>query len=275
MSLRINTNIASLHAQSQLRLTSRDLERDLSQLASGTRFSYPGADAATSAISQQLKAQQKGIEAAAQNADIAHSFIQTAEGSLNEQNNILIRLRELAVQGASDTYSDKEREFLNLEAAQLKDEFDRIALSASFGSTKLLSGENKSYEFQVGHTGNSESRIQFTNEANTRASELSVDSIEVSDKSSARDSLNTIDEALTSIAGVRAQFGSVQSRLEHAGDFLLNQRSAIAEAKSRLSDTDVAQVVSNVKRNQVLQQYQAQVLNEANQAPIAALKLVA
>jgi flagellin len=275
MSLRINTNLASIQAQGQMRIVSRDLQKSLSQLASGSRFTFPGADAANSAISETLRAQERGLKAASQNAEVATSFVQTAEGSLSEQSNILIRIRELAVQAGSDTYSETERGFLNLEAEQLKAEFDRIAMTTKFGSTALLSGKSSRYEFQVGAGGSAENQIAFTNDADTRAGSLDVDGIDLSSKSDARDAMNTIDAALLKINGTRAQFGAVQSRLETAQNFLSSHVAGVSEAKSKITDVDVAEAVSNVRKNQVLQQYQAQVLSEANNAPLAALKLIA
>lgn len=274
MSLRINTNVASLQAQGQMRISSRELGKGLSQLASGSRFGHPGSDSAGLAIAENLKAQEKGLGAASRTADVATSFVQTAEGSLNEQNNILIRMRELAVQAASDTYSDKEREFLDLEAQQLKEEFERIAQSARFGSRSLLRGDSSELQFQVGTHSGEENQIRFDHDADTTASSIGVSSVSVTDKSEARDSLESIDEALLKVGTIRAKFGAIQGRLETAQDFLASQVTAIAEARSKVADTDVAETVSRVRREQVLQQYQTQVLNYANSAPEVALKLI-
>lgn len=275
MSLRISTNTVSLMAQHQINKSSRDLDDSLAQLASGSKFAGSKKDPASQGISENLRAQTTGLSAAQQNADVAVSFIQTAEGSLSEQNNILVRMRELGVQAASDTLSDKERGFLDLEFQQLKSEFDRIAQSTRFGDNALLKGSSRKYEFQVGERGTSNDRIQFENDSDATADGVGISGLSVEDKGEARDSLESIDEALVSVAGMRAKFGAAQSRLETAYDFLGNQKYAIEDARSKIGDTDIADAVSRARRGQILQQYQAAVLAQANQAPENALKLIA
>lgn len=275
MSLRIMTNTASLMAQHQLGRTQRETNTALSELATGSRFSTPSRDSAGRAVAENLRAQKTGLEVAQRNADIATSFVQTADASLNEQSNILIRQRELAVQAASDTYSDVERGFLNQEYKQLGAELDRIAQTASFGSRKLLDGDSNEYEFQVGSTGKEEDRISFENKTNTTASGLGVRGTDIGDRSDARDALEDIDSALVAVNGARASFGAVQSRLQTAGDFLGGQVQAISEAHSQLADTDIADAVSRARRGQIMQQYQASALAQANDLPAIGIKLIA
>jgi flagellin len=273
--LRIASNLASISAQRALALTQRDVERSMRALASGTRFSDPGVDASGYAIAEQVRGQVKGYEAARYNADNAVSFVQLAEGGLNEQGNILIRLRELAVQAASDTIGDKEREYLNYEATALKDEFDRIAKSTNFGSKHLLNGESNEYEFQVGVQKGSDQIITYKHDTDSTASNLDVDSIDVSDKDDARDSLDTIDQALVSINEGRAKLGAVQSRFETAVNHIDSQIEALSDAHGRLADADIASEVAKVKRGQILQQYQASVLASANDSKSFMLRLIA
>lgn len=275
MSLRINTNVPSLMAQHQLSRTQRETSAALSELASGNRFSSAGRDSANVAVAANLQAQQKGLQAAGRNADIASSFVQTAEGSLAEQNNILIRQRELAVQAAADTNSDVERGFLNQEFTQLGEELDRIAQSTSFGSTKMLNGKSEKFDFQVGTTGGKESRITYENDTDTTASGLDVDGLSVSDKSDARDALETIDEAIVKVNGARAKFGAVQSRLDTATNYIGAQTEAIAEAHSQVADTDVADAVARARRGQVMQQYQMAALSQAEDSAALGLRLIA
>lgn len=273
--LRVTPVTASLMAQRYLGLTQRSTERAMKDLASGTRFSTPGADAAGAAIAEQLQGQVRGQKAALINADNATSFIQVAEGALNEQNNILIRLRELAVQAASDTYSDKEREYLNYEYTQLTDELDRIAKTTTFGSTALLAGRSKDYEFQVGTSSGEESIIRYTSDTNTTASELGVNGGEVDTKGSARANLRDLDSAMIKVASARAKYGAIQSRLDSAANNLQVGIENITAAHSRMADTDVAQAVSDVRRGQILQQYQASVLSQANMTNETMLRLMA
>lgn len=273
--LRVSPVSASLMAQRYLGTTQRSTEKAMKDLASGTRFNTPGADAAGAAIAEQLKGQMRGQRAALNNADNATSFIQVAEGALNEQNNILIRLRELAVQAASDTYSDKEREYLNYEYTQLSEELDRIAKTTTYGSTPLLNGKSKDYEFQVGTSGNSDSIIKYTSDTDTTGSSLGVDGGDVESKSSARGNLKDIDEAMVKVAEARAKYGAVQSRMDSAANNLAVGIENIEAAHSRMADTDVAQAVSDVRRGQILQQYQASVLSSANNTNEVMLRLIA
>ncbi|MEZ0393074.1 MAG: flagellin [Pseudobdellovibrionaceae bacterium] len=274
MGLRINTNLASLAAQRQISLSQRQAEGTMKALASGNRFANRSESSADFSIAEHLRGQIAGIKSGKMNAENAQSFIQVAEGGLNEQNNLLIRMRELAVQAASDTFSDQEREFLNSEFEQLQQEVDRIALTTQFGSQKLLAGESREYDFHVGAYGGAENIIKYKSETNTRAGELGVDGLTVSDKSDARDSLESIDEALTKIASARSGFGAIDARLNSA----VNSSGVMVEnleaARSRIADTDIAQAVSDFYRNQAMQQYQVSVLNEANRFPGSVIRLI-
>ncbi len=274
MGLRINTNLASLAVQRQISLTQRQSEGAMKSLASGNRFDNPNESSAEHAIAEELRGQITGVKAGQKNAENAQSFIQVAEGGLNEQNNILIRMRELAVQAASDTFSDKERGFLNSEFTQLQQEVDRIAQTTQFGSQKLLSGNSKTYEFQVGAYGGPENIIKYKTETNTRASALNVDGLDVESISGARDSLKTLDEALNTVSGARASFGAIQSRLDSTISHSSLQTENLQAAHSRIADTDVAQATSQMYRSQALQQYQISVLNEANRFPGSVIRLV-
>lgn len=274
MGLRINTNLASLAAQRQIGLSQRRSEGSMKSLASGNRFDDPNESSADFSIAEHLRGQIAGTKAGRNNAENAQSFIQVAEGGLNEQNNLLIRMRELSVQAASDTFSDVEREMLDTEFQQLKAEVDRIAETTRFGSTKLLAGEEKEYEFQVGAFKGEENVIAYTSETDTTTGTLGVSGLSVDDKSSARDSLEDIDNALVDIAKARSSFGSVASRLDstisHAGQQIEN----LSAAHSRLADTNIAEAASNMYKQQALQQYQISVLDQANRFPGSVIRLV-
>lgn len=275
MGLRINTNLPAIAAQRSLSKTGRDLERVSKQLATGNRFADLTEGAGDFAIAENLKAQIKGQRAAQFNAENAISFVQIAEGGLNEQNNILIRLRELAVQSASDTFSSQERELLNYEYTQLVEELDRVAQTTRFGSTKLLAGDNKTFEFQIGSYGTANDIVKFTSDTNTTASELDVKGTDIADRSDARDQLETLDKALFKMSQARAKFGAVQSRLES----VVNNSGVLVEnleaAKSRIADTDIAAATAEFSKQQILQQYQTAVLAQANQFPIGLMRLLA
>ncbi len=273
--LRITSNLASVSAQRALGLTQTSVERSMRAIASGSRFTHAGADASGQAIAGNVQAQIKGYQAARYNSDNAVSFVQLAEASLNEQSNILIRLRELAIQAASDTVGDKEREFLDYEVKGLVKEFDRIAKSTTFGSRHLLDGTAKSYEFQVGIHRGEDNVITYDHEANTTAKHMNISDMSVQDKSDARESLEELDNALVSINGTRAKLGAIQSRMESATNHIDSQVENLFDAYSRIADADMAAEVSNMRRGQILQQYQASVLTEANNQKSYLLKLIA
>ncbi len=275
MGLRIATNLGALSATRHLAQTQRSLDKAYSSLASGEK-NHGGSDgAATFAISEGLKAQISGLKAARNNADNASSFIQVAEGGLNEQNNILLRMRELAIQASSDTFGDSEREMLDSEFQQITQEVDRIAKTTSYGRNQLLNGQDKQYEFQVGAYKGEENVIKYNSNTNTTNSSLGIDGLSVADKSDARDAIETIDEAILTINNSRANLGAVQNRLDSTVNHAYGQIEALSEARSKMADTDVAEAVGTMAKHQALAQYQLAVLSQANQFPGQVLKLIA
>lgn len=275
LNVRILSQAATLATQRVMQQNQNKMEIAMKQLASGNRFANSSVDAAGQAISENIKAQARGLDAATSNAENATSLVQHAEGALNEQNNILIRMRELSIQAASDTFSDTEREFLNYEYEQLNQELDRIARTTRFGSQNLLDGSERTYEFQVGADGADTSRITYNQDANTTASELGMEGLTIDDDSSARDSLESIDAALVQISGARAKLGAVQSRMEYAINNNESQSENLNAAQSKIADTDVAKAVSDMRRAQVLQQYQVAILATANESQGYGLRLIA
>lgn len=275
MGLRINTNLASIAAQRQLVKSHREVERTMKQLASGDRFSDMTEGAGDFSIAEHLRGQLQGMKAARMNAENATSFVQIAEGGLNEQSNILIRMRELAVQSASDTFGDTEREMMNMEFQQIKQEFERIAQTTQFGSHKLLSGESKEYEFQVGAYKGEDNIIKYEADTDTTASGVGISGLSVDDRGDAGDALSDIDEAMVAIGKARASFGAVQSRLDSVVNNADTQIENLSAAHSRIADTDFADAVSQMTKQRALEQYQIAVLAQANQFPDNVLRLLA
>ncbi len=274
MGLRIGTNIAAISVMKHIRQSQHDTNRAMAQLASGSRFANPGEDPASFSISEHLRGQEQGLRASRRNADNAISFIQVAEGGLNEQNNIMIRMRELAIQAASDTVSEVERDFLNQEFQQLRSEVDRVAKTTQYGSNKLLMGSGKSFDFQVGAYGAPENTISYTLNTNTSSDSLGLNDLNISYDDDALDSIAQIDNALSTIGAARASFGAMQSQLEHAANHLSSQELSIGEARSKIADTDVAEAVSEMTMGQLRHQYQVAVLAQANMNAQSALKLL-
>ena len=274
MAFRIQSGSAAIAAQRYLGKSQRAVEQSLKKLASGSKTVNAGDDAAGFAISESLRGQVRGLKQATQNAESALSFIQTAEGGLNEQNNILIRLRELSVQSASDTIGDQEREFIDKEFQQLVAEFDRIAQSTRFGNKQLLIGSGEEFEFHIGASKEKENIIKFKLDANTTAAEVGISGLSIDDQDTARDILADIDDALLNIADARSTFGAVQSRFHFAIDNLSVQTQNLEQARSILTDVDVAEEVTNLTKNQILQDIGVSVLAQANASAERALQLI-
>jgi len=274
MGLRISTNTASINAQRQLFKNQKKLEHAQAAMGSGKRIVNAADDAAGLAISENIRGQAIGLKMAKQNALNAQSLIQISEGGLNEISNIMIRLRELGVQGASDTVSDVEREFLDQEAQQLVQEADRIAQSTRFGNKQLLTSEGEEMEFHVGPFGGEENVVKATVSADATVGTLGVDSVSVADKDSAKDLLSSVDEALIKIGKIRADFGAVQSRLITTNSSTDIQYENLKAAESRIADADIAHESAELASSTVLQNAAVSVLAAANQNGISALKLI-
>ena len=276
MGLRINTNTAALNAQRNLHSTKLSLDKSLEKLSSGLRINRAGDDAAGLAISENLKAQVRGLKQASRNAQDGVSLIQVAEGGLNEISSILIRLRELSVQSASDTIGPVERQFLNVEYDQLVSEIDRIADSTEFNGTQLLSGTGSILDFQVGTRNDPNiDRLSFdASKADANSAAIGVNLSSVADKASAQNSLSAIDSAIVSVSAMRADFGAIQNRLQSTISNLAVSVENMASANSRIRDVDVAEETAELTKNNILTQAGISVLAQANQSSKSALTLL-
>ncbi len=272
--LRVASLNPSLMAQRYLNLSSRDVEAAFSALASGSRFSKPANDAAGFAIAESLRGQIAGTKQASKNGDAAIAMIQTAEGGLNEQNNILIRMRELAVQAASGTYSNQEREFIDQEFQQLLEEFDRIAHSTVYGRQELLTGAGKDFEFHLGAFGGEHNIVSFRLDANTTARNLDVSGLSVEDVRDAREALEYIDEGMIGLSKARAGFGAMQARMQYAIDHLNVQSDNLEAARSLIADADIGTEVSKLVNAQIRQEAGVAVLAQANHSPRSVMRLI-
>ena len=276
MSLRINTNTTSSAAQRSLNLNSGKQARSLEKLSSGTRIVRSSDDAAGLAISEKLKANIKGLAQAERNANDGISMIQTAEGGLMEISNILVRMRELSVQAATDTVGNNERSFTDLEYQSLKREIDRISQVTSFNGNNLLGEENKSYDFQIGINNNDfQDRIKFeTSVLNSSTSNLGVEGINIASKNTAQSGLHQLDKAIEKVAGQRAVLGAKQNRLSSTIQNLQVTTENLGSANSRIRDVDYAnQTAENAKLN-ILSSAGTSVLAQANSQGSNALKLI-
>lgn len=276
MGLRINTNVASINAQRNLRGTRIGMNKALEKLSSGQRINRAGDDAAGLAISENLKAQIRGLGQAERNAEDGISLVQIAEGALGEVSNILIRLRELAVQAASDTIGPTERKFLNVEYEQLTSEIDRIANSTEFNRVPLLNGTGAVFDIQIGTRNDPISdRLTFdASSADVNIAALGLNLASVSDKISAQNSLASIDQAIISVSGIRADFGALQNRLQSTINNIQTSVENLSAANSRVRDTDVAAETAELTRSNILMSAGTSVLAQANSSTKNALTLI-
>jgi len=276
MGLRIATNVQSMNAQRNLQASNERQAGVLAKLSSGERITKAGDDAAGLAISEKLKGSIRSLAQANRNANDGISLIQTAEGGINEVSNILLRLRELSVQAASDTAGDTERSFTDKEFQALKGEIDRIAQVTKFNGTQLLSGTGATLDFQVGIENDPEQdRLQFsTSEADVTLGRLGLSNTGVMSKETAQNNLASIDSAIMTVNENRASLGALQNRLSSTVNNLSISRENLAAANSRIRDADMAQESSELTKQSILSQAGTAVLAQANGSQNLALKLL-
>ncbi len=276
MGLRIATNVASQSVQKNLKEVSNAGNAELERLSSGKRITKAADDAAGLAISTNLEAQTRGLRQATRNANDGISLVQTAEGGLNETSNILVRLRELTIQAASDTVGDAERGFLDKEYQQLMTEVDRISASTTFNGTNLLNGEGKgSMDFQVGAFAGEQNKITFdSSETNASAGEIGIAGSTISNKDDALSSISTVDQAIAKVSSQRSNLGAIQSRLASTVKNLEVQTINQDSARSVIQDVDVATSSAALASNNVVKNAAVSTLSQANQIPMGALRLL-
>lgn len=275
MGLRIATNVPSLVARRHLERTTQENSKSLAKLASGQKIVNASDDAAGLAISQNLSAEVRGLKQAQRNANDGVSFVQTAEGALNEVSNILIRLRELGVQASSDTIGDSERGLIEKEYGLLREEIDRIAAVTNYNGRKLLDGSGTDLSFQVGSRKGEAETIQYSaSETDATSGTLGISSTSVSTRDDAQDSLQAVDEALYKVNTYRAGLGALQNRLHSASSNLGSQIENVSDARSRIADTDIAEEASVLAKTSILQSAGVAVLAQANSSAANAVKLL-
>jgi flagellin len=276
MGMRISTNIAAVNAQRNLFGSQNSISDSLAKLASGSRINKAADDAAGLAISENLRAQIRSTRQANRNANDGISMVQTAEGGLNEIGNIIVRMRELGIQAASDTVSNVERGFVDKEVQQLKSELQRIASVTTWGKTKLLDGTTPTFDFQVGIFNNEfEDRISFNASENVATLDaLGLSSADYNSKEGAQTALEMLDVAQENVNGMRSNLGALQNRLLSTTQNLGVFEENMSAANSRIRDTDMAHASSELTRNSIMLQASTSALAQANQTSNAALSLI-
>ena len=274
MGLRINTNIASLNAQRNLATITDRLAVHYKRLSTGLRITSAADDAAGLAISERLRAQVRSLDQAKRNAQDGISLVQTGEGALNEVGDILIRLRELAVQASNGSVSSQDRTTLNDEFQQLVQEVDRIGRASQFNGIHLLDGSSSSVSFQIGLGITSGVDTLTAGLSPVLATSLGLDVLGVTNVGSATSSLTALDSAINNLSRVRGSFGAMQNRLEHTINYLGVQAENLSAAESRIRDVDIARETAELAKDQILQQATISVLAQANSLPQLALRLL-
>jgi flagellin len=292
MSLRINSNIASMNAYRNLSTNDKAMQGSLEKLSSGLRINKAADDAAGLSISQGLTSQIGGLQVAARNAQDGVNVAQTADGALGESEAILQRMRDLAVQASNDGSQDSDaKSAANTEFQQLNKELDRIKDATTFGSQKLLDS-NYDGKFQVDSSSvnvNASSQIELnltatasadgTNGALTAGGISGLDSTGLGTNgldltSDASGAIDAVDAAIKGVSTVRANIGAYQNRFEHTINNINVAVENLTASRSAITDTDMAKEMTSFTKSQILQQAGTAMLAQANQAPQGVLKLL-
>jgi len=282
----INTNVNSLVAQNAVTTNARALSKAMEQLSTGKRINGSKDDAAGLSISQIMTAQIRGLNQAVRNANDGISLLQTADGAMIEQSNMLQRMRELAVQAATDTVTPDQKVYLDKEFQALLTEVDRIGGATQWNGKNLLDASGGTdtdgvYVFQVG--ANASQSISVTlGDASTAGIYTDLLNIAIVDSATtptesteeATDAIGFIDDALKAANDMRADIGAAINQLNYAADNLSNISMNTAASRSRIEDTDYAQASTELARTQIIQQAATAMLAQANQSPQSVLALL-
>jgi len=269
----INHNLSAMYANRTLGNTGLDIAKDIEKLSSGMRINRAGDDASGLAVSEKLRSQIRGLNQATRNIQNGVSFIQTSEGYLQESQDILHRIRELAVQSANGIYSAEDRMQIQVEVSQLVDEINRIASHAQFNGMNILTGRfakdgNQVMQFQVGANMDQNERVYIgtmTAQAlGLQGAQGSNEQISIQDPEVANKAIGTVDNALKIVSKQRADLGAYQNRFEMAAKGVAIAAENLQAAESRIRDTDMASEMVNYVKNQILDRAGSAMLAQAN-----------
>ena len=278
----INTNVNSLNAQNALSVNQRIMTNTMDQLSTGRRVTSSKDDAAGVAVINTMTSQIRGLNQAVRNANDGISMLQTADGAMIEQTNMLQRMRELAVQSATDTVTTSQKGYLDVEYQKLLGEIDRIGGMTQWNDTKILdgttapaSGTAGTYVFHVGAQDQQTISVTFKGAVSTGTG-IFVDSngTDITTSAKANTAITKIDLSFTELNKARAEIGATINRLTYAADNLSNVSTNTAGSRSRIQDTDYAVAAAELARTQIIQQAGTAMLAQANQAPQSVLALL-
>ena len=267
----INTNVGALRAQSGSRMAEKQLATAMARLSSGKRINSGKDDAAGLAIATRMDAYVRGFTQAIRNSNDGISLAQTAEGALSETSNILVRMRELAVQSANGTLGASDRAALQSEVTQLISQVDDIATRTTFNGTSLLNSASTSIAIQTGvQSGQSVS----INIGDMQAAALAVDAVDMTTVAGASAALTALDAAINTVATQRADLGAVQNRLDSTVNNLSSAVTNLSESKSRIEDADYSVETTKLAAAQILSQASTAMLAQANQSQQGVMNLL-
>ncbi len=272
----INHNLSAIFAHRQTKFVGWDVQKNIEKLSSGLRINRAGDDASGLAVSEKMRGQIRGLRQAARNAEDGISFVQTTEGYLQESQNILHRLRELAIQSSNGIYTAEDRMQIQVEVSALVDEIDRVASMAQFNTLNMLTGAFanpaaggtplSSMWFHIGPNADQRRRVfigtMTTEGLGIRTSDLAIMSLSTPEK--ANSALATIDAAQTKISKQRADLGAYQKRLEYTTQGLMNAYENTQASESRIRDLDMAEEMIDYVKNTILSQSSIAMLAQAN-----------
>ncbi len=275
----INHNLTAMNAYRNLASVNERVDKNMEKLSSGMRINRAADDAAGLAISEKMRGQIKGLNMATKNSQDGISLIQTAEGALNETHSILQRMRELSVQSANDTNTTEDREKLQLEMNQLRQELDRVSTSTEFNTRKLLTGEyaEGGLTFHIG--ANKDQNVKL-NIADMSATYLKVnggtdeEALSISTQEDANSSILTVNNALERVSEERANLGALQNRLEHTINNLRVSGENLQSAESRIRDADMANEMVSLNKDKIISQSGTAMLAQANAKSQSVLQLL-
>jgi flagellin len=283
--MRINHNISSMSAMNSLFKTGRDMNKSLEKLSTGLRINRSSDDAAGLAISENLRAQVRGIAQAQRNALDGTSMLQIAEGAANEISDILQRMRELSIQSSNDTLTSVERGYADEEFSNLRDEINRIASVTNYNGVDLISSTtgrfgssgattNTSFWIDAGSTIGTDSITITIDTLTTTSLSTNLNTATLTTQALARTAIQSIDTAINSVNSTRANIGAYVNRLEHAINNLMVSETNQAAAESMIRDVDFANESAQFTKNQILMQSGTAMLAQSNAIPQSVLSLL-
>ena len=269
----VQHNLRAMNSNRMLGLTATTQSKSTEKLSSGYKINRAADDAAGLSISEKMRRQIRGLNQASLNAQDGISAVQTAEGALNEVQDMLQRINELAVKAANGTNQSEDQEYIQQEVDQLLSEIDRVAETTTFNEKNLLDGSFTDVDLQVGTEGTSGNTISVTINSMS-ASGISVNGISVNSISGAQGAISTIKAAIKQVSEQRSNLGAIQNRLEHTINNLDNVAENTTAAESQIRDTDMASEMVKYSNNNILSQAGQAMLAQANQSNQGVLALL-